>query len=156
MTERIYCACRTFKNVISPVQTVFCRLAHKNVYRKTNFVFPPLSPPRSSLNVFKFAFPTLLFSLLALNWKAKVRNYCCKRRKLRKKLSRKETFIWLNVIFSYETPLCHKFSMAFECLLCRLYFVVDNLFVDWLSCLNLKDKNQFHSKTFGLEGTILL
>lgn len=38
-------------------------------------------------------------------------------KKIPKKLSRKETFIWLNVIFSYETPL----SINFRWLLSAYY-----------------------------------
>lgn len=54
MTEKIYYSCRTFKNVISPAQTVFpsfrAKKAHKNVYRKENFF---LLSSFQSLNVFK-------------------------------------------------------------------------------------------------------
>lgn len=47
--RRIYYSCRTFKNVISPAKAILnphfllhlAQKAHKNVYRKTNFVFPP-------------------------------------------------------------------------------------------------------------------
>lgn len=128
MTEKIYYSCRG-KNVISHFLPLI------KMFTRNEFCFRPFYVVISIVKCIQISL-TLFLSLLALNWKAKVRNYC-KAEKTTKKKSRKETFISLNVIF---------FLMKSFWELIMQIKPNSRQFIRWVSfeSKNLKDENQFH------------